>query len=65
VKTSPNKDILEIDLTLEKLEAMLHTSYFQFQHEATGHTVARTASYFLPEEVHAHIDLIGKLDLRI
>lgn len=55
-QTSP--DWLSVEMPVNKVEQLLNTEYSLFKHDSTGHTMARTLEYSIPQDLHALIDTI-------
>ncbi|RDB19145.1 Tripeptidyl-peptidase sed3 [Hypsizygus marmoreus] len=55
---SPAKDWVTINIPVHLAEKMLDTKYHVWKHIESGAHLIRTTSYSLPENVHAHVDVI-------
>ena len=58
ITLSANKAWLAFSATAERMEAMLHTEYFEFEDAATGGIMPACDRYHLPHHVKDHIDYI-------
>jgi tripeptidyl-peptidase-1 len=59
IETTTSADFLRASVTVAQAEALLHTKYFEFAHEARKQPVLRTLSYSVPTEIAHIIDIIG------
>jgi tripeptidyl-peptidase-1 len=55
---SPSKDWISVTLPLKKVEGLLQTKYYLFEHSRDGTTVARAPEWSLPLHLHDHIDVV-------
>ncbi|KIV96861.1 hypothetical protein PV10_00676 [Exophiala mesophila] len=58
LKYSPAKDWISITLPLSKVEELLDTKYFVYQHNVDGSILIRTEGYSLPRYLHKHVSTI-------
>lgn len=49
IKSTPNSDIIEVEIDAETAELLLSTKFHKFQHEETNKIQTRALSYSLPE----------------
>lgn len=59
IKATPNSDILEVLTNIRTAELLLSTKFYKFQHKELNITQTRALEYFLPEEIHSHVDFVG------
>ncbi|PPQ92359.1 hypothetical protein CVT25_008709 [Psilocybe cyanescens] len=55
---SPAKDWIMVALPVSLVEEMLDTTYYVWEHVASGDRLVRTTSYRLPAHLHGHIEMI-------
>lgn len=55
---NPSKDWISVALPLDKVEDLLQTKYYLFEHKQDGTTVARAPEWSLPLHLHEHIDVV-------
>lgn len=55
---SANKQWVEVDMPVQKLEELLKTDYHHFDHVSTGKTTIACDQYHVPAHVQQHIDYI-------
>lgn len=58
ITLSGNKAWLALHASARKLEALLHTEYFEFEDMATGGIMPACDRYHVPEKIQEHIDYI-------
>jgi len=54
-----NSDMITVETTYAVAEAMLQNEYNLYSHGETGHKIARSMEYSLPEELADHVALVG------
>ncbi|KAF9559351.1 subtilisin-like protein [Agrocybe pediades] len=52
-------DWITVTVSVEQAEKMLGTKYDVYKHGSSGERVVRTLSYSLPQQLHAHIDVVS------
>ncbi|KAH9482944.1 Tripeptidyl-peptidase sed3 [Psilocybe cubensis] len=55
---SPAKDWIMVTLPVSRVEQMLDTTYYVWEHITSGDRLVRTTSYSLPAHIHGHIEVI-------
>ncbi|KZV69210.1 tripeptidyl peptidase A [Peniophora sp. CONT] len=55
---SPAQDWVGVNVPVALAEKMLDTEFHAWKHTESGDELVRTTSYSLPEDVHAHIELV-------
>ncbi|KAA1473412.1 tripeptidyl peptidase A [Dentipellis sp. KUC8613] len=55
---SPANDWIKLNVPVGLAEKMLDTKYLLWKHRSDGDVIVRTTSYSLPENVHAHVELV-------
>lgn len=55
---SVNKQWLQFDVAVEKLEELLRTKFFEFEHSETGSVMPACDEYHVPAHLQQHIDYI-------
>jgi tripeptidyl-peptidase-1 len=58
ITLSGNKAWLAFTATAERMEALLHTEYFEFEDAATGGIMPACDRYHVPKHVQEHLDYI-------
>ncbi|KAF9564221.1 subtilisin-like protein [Agrocybe pediades] len=52
-------DWITLRVSVAQAESMLNTKYNIYEHGPSGDQVLRTLSYSLPQELHAHVDVVS------
>ncbi|TFK43817.1 tripeptidyl peptidase A [Crucibulum laeve] len=55
---SPAKDWVTVNIPVRLAEKLLDTKYHVWKHAGSGDHIVRTTSYSLPQNLHAHVDVI-------
>lgn len=58
ISQSVNKQWMQFDAKIEEAEKLLRTTYYQYEHIASGRTTIACDSYHVPHDVQKHIDYI-------
>ena len=58
ITLSGNKAWLAFTATAERMEALLHTEYFEFEDAATGGIMPACDRYHIPKRIQGHLDYI-------
>ena len=57
--STPNSDMVEIDVSIALAERILACEYYEYTHATTGETAFRTPAYSLPRSVAAHVAAVA------